>query len=350
VRRARAAVALVGAAAGVLVGGTYAIAAWQATRAHTLPAPTGPYPVGLRTFPWGDRTVAAWYPAAPTGRRAPYLPASSGGARRRGRLDQRLDLVRAHALDAPPVAGAHPAYPLLLFSPGLGQIPTAYSALAEEMASHGYVVLGVPHPLGIDTAPTVRFDSAVNVLALDLVAVLDHVEQRRAAGDPFFARIDPARVGVFGHSFGGAASAEACRQDRRFLAGADLDGTVFGGPVVEGIRQPFLLLMARLPWFTRFRAPPSYLPGHDRGRLHEEMFVARSPAARWVTVSRLSHMAFADVAYFFRPEYRLPELLGARRSGQETLRLASRYLRALFDRYVGLSAPYRARSGSRTPA
>jgi hypothetical protein len=104
---------------------------------------------------------------------------------------------------------------------------------------------------------------------------------------------------------------------------------------VEGVWQPFLLLMGRLPWITRFRAPPGYLPGHDRGRLHEEMFIARSPAARWVTVDRVSHMAFADVAYFFRPAGRLAELLRLRRDGRETRALASRYLRALFDRYVG---------------
>ena len=67
-----------------------------------------------------------------------------------------------------------------------------------------------------------EFVARVPVFGADLVSTLDHVVAGHARGDAVFARLDTARVGVFGHSFGGAAAAEACRRDRRCRAGMDL--------------------------------------------------------------------------------------------------------------------------------
>ena len=43
--------------------------------------------------------------------------------------------------------------------------------------------------------------------------------------------LDLTRVGMFGHSLGGATSAEAMAADRRILAGLDLDGSI----IVSGL-------------------------------------------------------------------------------------------------------------------
>jgi predicted dienelactone hydrolase len=125
-----------------------------------LPAPTGRYGVGRASFEWVDQgraevyssnpqdrrelVVWVWYPAAPDpdGERAAYLPepwAASG---------QFLGLDAAgllsHAVAAAPVAGEQPRYPVLLLSPS-GFPPLVLAAIAEELASHGYVVVGVNH-------------------------------------------------------------------------------------------------------------------------------------------------------------------------------------------------------------
>jgi alpha-beta hydrolase superfamily lysophospholipase len=54
--------------------------------------------------------------------------------------------VRTHAqIDATP--GASPAkFPLLVFSHGYTASSSAYTALLEDLASHGYVVLSLVHP------------------------------------------------------------------------------------------------------------------------------------------------------------------------------------------------------------
>jgi len=52
------------------------------------------------------------------------------------------------------------------------------------------------------------------------------------------------RVGVFGHSFGGATAAQFCHDDHRCKAGIDIDGAPFGSVVREGLRQPFMFILS----------------------------------------------------------------------------------------------------------
>jgi dienelactone hydrolase len=52
---------------------------------------------------------------------------------------------------APPVAGS---FPVLIGSPPPGALRTAYTGVAEELASHGYVVVTIDHPYD---APVVEF-------------------------------------------------------------------------------------------------------------------------------------------------------------------------------------------------
>jgi pimeloyl-ACP methyl ester carboxylesterase len=75
---------------------------------------------------------------------------------------------------------------------------------------------------------------------------LDHLERLNEA-DPsgrFVGRLDLQRVGVFGHSLGGATALQFCHDDLRCKAGIDVDGAPFGSVIAEGVSQPFLFLLA----------------------------------------------------------------------------------------------------------
>ena len=138
----------------------------QNNRNVLLPAPTGPYAVGRVEYDWVDDTrpeslrngadtkrelaVWIWYPAAVTPASRPaaeYLPEKWRMARAREQgicsrfFMQNLGSVRVHAIADAPVAATHPAYPVLIFEPGLGPIATDYTTLAEDLASHGYLVV-----------------------------------------------------------------------------------------------------------------------------------------------------------------------------------------------------------------
>ena len=85
-----------------------------------------------------------WYPAKPQPvvEFSPYLPPAWTATA--DFLGLNLAGVRSHAISEAAVAGDNSAYPVLLLSPS-GFPPLLLSAIAEELASHGYVVVGVNH-------------------------------------------------------------------------------------------------------------------------------------------------------------------------------------------------------------
>jgi predicted dienelactone hydrolase len=80
----------------------------------------------------------------------------------------------------------------------------------------------------------------------DMAFVLDRLAQLDASNTSgkFTGRLDMTRVGVFGHSFGGAAAALFCHEDPRCKAGIDVDGAPHGSVIQAGINRPFMFLLS----------------------------------------------------------------------------------------------------------
>ncbi len=57
-------------------------------------------------------------------------------------------------------------------------------------------------------------------------------------------KLDLERIGMFGHSYGGATTAEALAQDNRLKAGVSLEGGFWGSVSQKGLKQPFMYLMS----------------------------------------------------------------------------------------------------------
>src|SRR5687768_6376192 len=134
-----------------------------------LPRPSGAHVVGRNIFKWVDKsrpealtqdpndfrevTALVWYPATPgTGVRAdyfPYLSNLSSALAQSGEVEwwQVLGLrfIRSGSfLDADPARTKAP-FPVVLLSPGNGTNIEFYSSIASEVASHGYIVVGLNH-------------------------------------------------------------------------------------------------------------------------------------------------------------------------------------------------------------
>ena len=206
-----------------------------------------------RTSP-RELVVWAWYPAdvPPGSRKADYLPApwleaiqEDNGALAR-LLVQNPGSVEPHAYEDVPLSGAQAAYPLLIMQPGLGPIAPYYTSLAEDLASHGYIVFAstptyssnvVVFPDGrvarVAPAATIpdnmtaeqaaaKLDKLVDVWAQDDRFVMDQVGKLNNSGPGgFFAgRLDLRSIGLFGHSFGGASAVETCSLDARLQGGS----------------------------------------------------------------------------------------------------------------------------------
>src|SRR5207244_1834695 len=85
----------------------------------------------------------------------------------------------------------------------------------------------------------------LNAWVADMAFVLDRLEQLNASdtSGKFTGRLDMTRLGVFGHSFGGAQAAQFCHDDGRCKAVVDIDGRPFGTVIHEGMSKPFMFLM-----------------------------------------------------------------------------------------------------------
>lgn len=54
--------------------------------------------------------------------------------------------------------------------------------------------------------------------------------------------LDTSKVGIYGHSLGGATAAEAMLSDSRLKGGINLDGTFFGSVINRGLDKPFMIM------------------------------------------------------------------------------------------------------------
>jgi predicted dienelactone hydrolase len=263
---------------GLLAG---AAAMGTALPVFELPKPTGAYPIGTVTVhlidpareeTHGDRAgahrelmVQIWYPAARSGPGQEY--------RKRAEVDfkkEHLALVRTHAATAVPMAAAQSRYPVVIFSPAWVGRRDQNTVQAEELASHGFVVIGIDHPYGTDwtvfpdgrAVPSAlgnaldyssdealetsirKAEEELRIRAADVRLVVKELERQDLSGPEglFTDRLDTSRMGIFGHSFGGAVAAEICRTDSQFRAGIDMDGILFGEATRTGIGKPFLVM------------------------------------------------------------------------------------------------------------
>ena len=209
--------------------------------------------------------VSLWYPATPSdGPRARYMtPAES-----ELQLTSRgltgvppgvLSTVRTNAISDATPAGRQRALPLVVLSPGFTNSRSVLTALAEDLASHGYVVAGIDHtyesfatafPDGRVTTCLARearregegfWDKVMAGRAADVSFVLDELTGAHPAW-PGAALIDPSRIAMAGHSIGGAAAIAALLADSRIRAGIDMDGSTPIPIPDHGLSRPFLFL------------------------------------------------------------------------------------------------------------
>ena len=248
-----------------------------------LPPLTGPYAVGTfsRLLTDFSRTntvrrtnhqfmVTIWYPAIRQAGtfQAPYLERQLANKCQAffawaGFANLAPEFV-GHSGSDLPLATDQSSWPVVLYSPSAGSYRRENISKVEELASHGFIVIGLDHrttyaslfPDGrvvYATASVSESDmsSLLNDLqqrALDERFVIDHATQWNA-DDPFFGgHLDLQRVGAFGFSIGGATAAELCRTDSRCKAGIGMDGWFLNTNLLT---TPFLMFRADTPDVTK---------------------------------------------------------------------------------------------------
>lgn len=305
-----------------------------------LPAPSGPYSVGVQTMQFTDNArqeiygpepggprrlmVKIWYPAqVRSGNEpAPWIENSPQvGEAISGWLDlpaftlDHLQYARTHAYAQAELDKQGAPYPLLLFSHGWGGFRAQNTYQMEELASHGYIVAAVQHTYGAvmtifpdgsvaahdpqtlpQALPPAEFKAAANRLAkqwqADLGFVLDTLAAFNTSLDPdpqasmFYDSLDLERVGLLGHSTGGGAAIEFCSQDTRCRALLTMDAYLLpvSEPVFEaGLSQPSLFIFSE------------YWPSPENEIRFQRLFNQAQGPALDLTLLGGDHYDFSDL-------------------------------------------------------
>jgi hypothetical protein len=345
----------------------------------TLPAPTGHFAVGRATFTWINeaetddlapspgvkRRVFAWvwYPAT---RSATDVPAEYLPGQWRAALEGRLgtfmrtffkrdtSLVRAHSLSDAAVSPERRTYPIVVLRAGGSALTTDFTTLAEDLASHGYFVAGFDAPYRsfvavlsdgrvVTRSPAYNVENANGNLADPVIGKLLAMwtsdtafvvgQLQRLSNDPsgrFARRIDLQRLGMFGHSFGGATAFQFCHEDGRCKAALDLDGIPFGSVVSEGLAKPGMFLLSD---HSREMADPS-----SRQVLAEiQSIYDRLPGGRmYAAIRTANHFSFSDqILLNSHAAMTLLRVVGVGGlDGRRGLAISADYVHTFFDVYL----------------
>ena len=167
-------------------------------------------------------------------------------------------------------------FPLVIFSHGLGGMKVQNSIQCELLASHGFIVVAVDHPYDanitiFDSNHIADFRSGITYLQAkkgkavklteadfwafrtpqlqtrkeDVLFVIDEIINYQGSSELIWQSVNVEKIGVFGHSFGGATTVMATVEDKRINACISLDAWFVPIPqnVIDGgIHTPYLYL------------------------------------------------------------------------------------------------------------
>ena len=344
-----------------LIAGAGLVSSLLSTVAYLrLPAPTGEFGVGREAAVWNDLSrdeahtaapgdkrqvrVVAWYPTDVSGGTGgSYLrdiKTIANGLVASGELGPvavaALRAAGSNAVDGAPRSASAEQWPVVILSPGNATNVEFYGTIAEELASHGYAVIGIDHPYqvtavalaggsvavyeGDDPAPGQlsgpdgRTAEKIAERVADIGFVLDRLENEAGGLASFDGRaLDLEHVAVVGHSNGGVAAAELCASDPRVDACLNIDGMLAGGPFSAATpvapTKPFMFLTKETELHPALGA----------------LFEAGGDQTYRVVVPAATHGAFADGPRF------VPRVLPLDGDADRTLRVTRGFAVAFLD-------------------
>lgn len=241
------------------------------------------------------------------------------------------------------IAMAPNRMPVILLSHGLGWNSEMYTSLISELVSRGYIVFGVDHTyeaaltiydgekIHLDQKTLDAMDENLNFDAFeplledfkneedplqkrlklqkmvrilpynesfdrwtaDISFVLDQMEENNENKESFlFQKLNTQKIGMMGHSWGGAAVVQSASLDPRAKAVINMDGAQWGTVIDTTLTTP---LMAIFPErnYDEFFTPNFFVYDQITQKDYYE-----------VTIPRTGHASFGDIPYWTRmPEF-----------------------------------------------
>jgi dienelactone hydrolase len=283
-------------------------------------------------------------------------------------LFNHFSLIRTHSYLNARLARAEQAFPILIFNHGFLGLPSLNTVLTEELASHGFIVFSIGHS---DSTPFfIRPDGSIKAFdpnnedlrvrmqenddpevreiaerlmqsrdteeqetrlrqflaknprnqqslfrwVRDISFAMDEMEKLNGGSGFFSGKLDLDRIGVFGVSFGGAASSQACVQEQRCKAAISIDCPQFGDFLDREVNQPIMFM------------------GSEQYKGMNDIFLRTKDNPQYsVMIKKSTHQNLSDVSIWGKL-FKM-QMLG-KIDGQRCLHVQNSYILAFFKKYL----------------
>lgn len=308
---------------------------------YSLPEPNGDYLIGTKSFILEDDLllelytddltdyrkikIQVWYPAEVTEgyEQAAWLEDGLVIPRALTKdlglpyflLDHTKDIMSNSYINAP-LRDSNEEYPVIIISHGWGGFRNLHTDFAEELASLGYIVIGVDHTYGSvatafsdeeisylnpDALPsresTPDFleyaNQLVNTYASDITMTINFLEgiNEITSSSEFSQKLDLNNIGLIGHSTGGGAAVTIALNEERIASVIGLDAWVEPIDKLEidkGLAIPSLFIRSE-DWET----------GYNNDNLYD-LIDNSLPISKLYQIDGTTHTDFT-MAYMYSP-------------------------------------------------
>jgi dienelactone hydrolase len=283
-------------------------------------------------------------------------------------LFNHFSLIETHSYADAPLSKKEETFPVLIFNHGAIGMPSLNTVLMEELASHGFIIFCIYHtdyvPFFIKPDGQIKAmnpnseelrskmkendDPEVKRIAYQLMRTkklnkqkellrqflqknpsnqkslfrwvddisftIDVLERRKRGDRSFYNRLNLDKIGVFGVSFGGAASVQVCVKNNRCKAAISMDCIQFGDFLENEMTQPIM-----------------FMNSEQYQGINDIFFTLKNNPLYYVSIHNTTHQNFSDISIWgglFRMQ-----MLG-KSDGERCLQIQNGYILAFFKKYL----------------
>jgi hypothetical protein len=283
--------------------------------------------------------------------------------------------IRTNSYQDLPLSTKNSKFPVLIFNHGFSSYMEQNTILMEHLTSFGYIVVSVGHPYdGVASYPDGRsipvdlesikeltkqsretsktFSKNIKLLARNDLSIEDmrtftenYLNVSKSMNDKVEIWIDDVRfiidvlekmdsgfipsqfahnlslekgIGVFGQSYGGAASVLACCLDNRLTCAINMDGAMYGG-----MNDKY-----------KYERPTMYMDSDMLPGRSKYFFYINEDDTYHIMIKGSKHLDYSDFTYIAKIWLlRLMQLFG-KIDGKLMIKLTNDYVQSFFDKYI----------------
>ena len=280
-------------------------------------------------------------------------------------------VIKTNCYKDVPIASSKDKYPVIIFNHGYGGYTMQSTILCSDLASSGYIVVSVGHPheaSGVKylDGKVIKMDKAIQK-NLKSITSLEYFRKMFAASTKeYYSDIKAMKIseyilknnddlannvkiwaadscfiadqlktlnegkpesifhnklkldlgiGITGHSYGGATAAQTCLNDRRFVAGINIDGATCGDFAYKDIQKPFMLLGT-----------------HLIKNISRTTYIYNTKDTYIVTLDDTQHLGYSDALFISRQANLLKQI--GKREKYEFREIVTNYHLKFFEKYL----------------